>query len=250
MDGHFVCPLLGVNVMAKVTSEIRLTLEGDEESFVDVPASVVEETKAAMSAQAGVTQRWLKAQPSISATFGAPACYEAGNNARKLLSQFLTSVHPKYKELEAAKSRKEIARKAMDGEAENKAKLEYAFLIGSIDTDVSNAMRALRKYYTDKGDSTESRREGKTADDLFLDWAARAQKMADKEGTSSPDLTRLVFVSRVLKLLMTPDALNHVRTLTMALPIIPITDKAGPIPHPERKAGPVKKRRCQGEMSW
>lgn len=226
--------------MAKVTTDMRLSLEDDDSTFVDIPVSVVDDTRAAMSAQAGVSQRWVKAQPRISETFGAPACYEAGSKERKLLTEFLNQMHPQYKSLQAAKARKEEARKAMDGEAEQRAKLDLAFLIGQVDNDVANAMRALRKYYTDKGDSTESRREGKTADDLFLDWAARAQKMADKEGTSSPDKSRLVLVSRILKLLMTPDAMNHVRTLTLALPIIPLTDIAGKIEHPERAASPVK----------
>lgn len=103
--------------------------------------------KDALTAQAHVTDRYLKIEPAISTAFRAPACYEKGTTERTGLLEYLKTRHPAADRIAKLRAEQEAfqAKGAPDAAHEkgDLARLAEA----RRDNDIQNAIRAFKRYY-------------------------------------------------------------------------------------------------------
>lgn len=132
--------------MAKKANEqiVTIAVEGFQ---AKVTQQVVSDVRDALTAQSGITDRYVKLEPSISTAFGAPECYTSGTPQRAALTKFLQDQHPLAAEIEKVQLEIEALTAKGDVLVANKKKVERDVLARRRHTDVQNALRAFALHY-------------------------------------------------------------------------------------------------------
>lgn len=131
--------------------QVTFTIEGHAYHLTQADDKAVKE---ALSAQAGLSDRYLKTEPAISAAFGAPACYEKGTEERKALLAYLGSRHPLADRIEKQRAQQEAAQAKGDPTAAHDYAKGARIDEEKRDVDVQNAIRAFKRYF-------EAQKQGK-----------------------------------------------------------------------------------------
>jgi len=206
-----------------------LHVYGEGERTFTVDAETYGLTRKAVAMQFAVANRWIAAEPRISAAFGAVkdefgtpismACYESGTVEHKALLQFLREVHPltaKYEgQVLAAKGAK-----AGGANPETVDDLETRRnLTGNkIKADLANSMRALKDAFIKNKQGEKGDRTLKSPSDILKECALRLGKFADKSGVTAEDKALAAKYKQVLDS-MTTGGLDAVWS---AIPLAPV----------------------------
>lgn len=132
--------------MAKKANEQIVTIAVDGFQ-AKVTQQVVSDVRDALTAQSGITDRYVKLEPSISTAFGAPECYTTGTPQRAALTKFLQEQHPLAGEIDKVKLEIEALTAKGDVLTANKKKVERDVLARRRHTDVQNALRSFAAHY-------------------------------------------------------------------------------------------------------
>jgi hypothetical protein len=210
-----------------MATKVTFTNEGRAHSINSADDKAVRD---AMQAQAGLTDRYIKIEPAISAAFGAPDCYQKKTENREDLLAYLKSRHPGFSAAEAAQAKVEAAKAKGDPETANKLASDSRYLWGKIDSDVANAIRAMKKYHEAGSTGERKQREEKSPRQLAQDLRVKLDKIADN--SDWPDVDRKL--AKALVTAITGCLGDGAKMLADAQ-----AAAAAKAEHPERAAGKV-----------
>lgn len=167
--------------MTKV-KEVVFSFEGFE---AHIPAEEDKAVKEALAQQAGLTDRYIKIEPAISAAFGAPECYQKKTPQRAALLAYLTSRHPGTPEVEKVEAQREAASAKGDPAVAHELGVRLDYLRAKRNTDVQNAIRAFLRYYLAGKKGQRGEREEKSPRQRAEEFCKSMQRYF-KEGSQWP----------------------------------------------------------------
>lgn len=179
-----------------------------------------------MAGQAQLSDRYIKIEPAVSASFGAPACYQKKTDERADLLAYLQSRHPEFATAEKLEAQQAAAKAKGDPTLAHRLGLDLAATWDKIHGDVNNAVRAMKKYFLNGNKGDRKQREELSPRQLMEACRAKLEKIADS--ADWPEVDRKVAKAGIT-------AINGVigaKTVEAGTP-------AAKVQHPERAAGKV-----------
>ena len=143
-----------------------------------------------MSGQALLTDRYIKVEPAVSASFGAPACYQKKTEQREDLIAYLQSRHPNFDTAEKIDAQRDAAKAKGDPTLAHRLSLDAAAEWNKIHVDVANALRAMKRYFESGNKGERKAREEQSPRQLLEQCRAKLEKIAGS--TDWPEADRKI----------------------------------------------------------
>ena len=144
--------------------------------------------KDVMAAQAGLTDRYIKIEPAVSAAFGAPACYQKKTEAREDLLAYLQSRHPSFSEAEKISAQADAAKAKGDPTTAHELSLKLAVVMNKVHGDVANAVRAMKKYFESGNKGERKTREEQSPRQILEATRTKLEKIGESTDWPVEDL--------------------------------------------------------------
>lgn len=141
-----------------------------------------------MAAQAGLTDRYIKIEPAVSAAFGAPACYQKKTEEREDLLAYLQSRHPSFTEAEKVSAQADAAKAKGDPTTAHELSLKLAVIMNKVHGDVANAVRAMKKYFEAGNKGERKTREEQSPRQILESTRTKLEKIAESTDWPATDL--------------------------------------------------------------
>lgn len=170
--------------MAKMQNVV-FTNEGRSHSINAADDKAVRDV---MAAQAGLTDRYIKVEPAISAAFGAPECYQKKTEQREDLLAYLQSRHPSKAEVDKLDAQRDAAKAKGDPTTAHALSLQSAVVWNKIHGDVANAVRAMSKYFLAGNKGERKTREELSPRQILEATRVKLQKIADSTDWPAADV--------------------------------------------------------------